>query len=98
MAATASQVEHTFTDVRGTVVGFRAPLHAQGMTVAGYHLHFLDDQRTVGGHVLVFDLVSGTVSLDLDTDFHVEMPTCAAFLAPDGDDVVAEIERAENSR
>jgi acetolactate decarboxylase len=96
---TKSQVEHTFSDVRGTVVGFRAPRYAQGMTVAGYHLHFIDDSRTVGGHVLDLGLESGTVTLDKDAELHVEMPTNADFLATimDSDDIAAEIEKSENS-
>jgi acetolactate decarboxylase len=95
---TKSQVEHTFSDVRGTVVGFRAPQYAQGMTVAGYHLHFIDDSRTVGGHVLDLELVSGRVTLDRDGDLHVEMPTSADFLDTDfsGGDIAAEIEKSEN--
>jgi alpha-acetolactate decarboxylase len=95
---TKTQVEHTFNDVSGTIVGFRAPQYAQGMTVAGYHLHFVDDQRTIGGHVLDFGLERGTVTLDQDADLHVEMPTSADFLETslDGGDVAADIERAEN--
>jgi acetolactate decarboxylase len=96
---TKTQVEHTFTDAAGTVVGFRAPAYAQGMTVAGYHLHFIDDSRTLGGHVLDFALTSGTVTLDQDADLHVEMPTSADFLETglDGGDIAAEIDRAENA-
>lgn len=96
---TKSQVEHTFSSLSGTVVGFRAPEYAQGMTVAGYHLHFIDDTRTVGGHVLNFGLDAGKVTLDRDADLHVEMPTSAAFLgaALDEGDVAAEIRRSESS-
>jgi acetolactate decarboxylase len=95
---TKTQVEHTFSDVRGTVVGFRAPQYAQGMTVAGYHLHFIDDSRTVGGHVLDLELVTGQVTLDRDGDLHVEMPTSTDFLDTDfsGGDIAAEIEKSEN--
>ena len=95
---TLSQVEHTFSGVRGTVVGFRAPLYAQGMTVAGYHLHFIDDSRSLGGHVLDFDLESGVVRLDQDADLHVEMPTSDDFLDTEltGEDMSSEIERSEN--
>jgi len=43
-------------DVTGTIVGFRAPSYAQGMTVAGHHLHFISSEHTQGGHVLDFTL------------------------------------------
>jgi len=96
---TRSQVERTFRNVRGTIVGFRAPQYAQGTTVAGYHLHFLDDSRTIGGHVLDFELESGRVTLDRDTDLHVQMPTGAQprDAGADDADIAAEIERSENS-
>ncbi|MEI6622089.1 MAG: acetolactate decarboxylase [Actinomycetes bacterium] len=96
--AAKGQAEMTFTDTSGTIVGFRAPQYAQGMTVAGYHLHFVDDDRKVGGHVLNFSIRSGTVRLDLETDLHVEMPTSPEFLDADldGDDVSDAIEQSEN--
>jgi acetolactate decarboxylase len=97
--ATKTQVERTLTDVTGTIVGFRAPAYAQGMTVAGYHLHFIDDSRTAGGHVLDFELTAGTITLDRDADLHVEMPTSADFLqtALGGADDTAEIEQSETA-
>lgn len=99
LEATGCQVENTFTDVVGTMVGFRAPMYAQGMTVAGYHLHFLDKDREHGGHVLDFTLQSGTVLIDQDTDVHLEMPTSPLFLGTHmgRKDVGDQIEGAENA-
>jgi acetolactate decarboxylase len=97
--ATRSQVQHTFIDVRGTVLGFRAPQSAGGLTVAGYHLHFVDDQRTLGGHVLDFELATGAVALDQDADLHIQLPAGRLLdTGPARDDIAGEIERAENSR
>jgi acetolactate decarboxylase len=97
---TKSQVERTFRAVRGTIVGFRAPQGAQGTTVAGYHLHFVDDSRTVGGHVLDFRLECGRITLDQDAELHVQMPADAGPAEQGEVDaaVAAEIERAENGR
>jgi acetolactate decarboxylase len=99
VAATSSQVERTYDDIAGTLVGFRAPAYAQGTTVAGYHLHFIADTRTMGGHVLDFELVSGVVAIDRDTDLHVEMPASRRDPTTGNTaDIAAEIVRAENSR
>ena len=38
--------ERTFTDTAGVLVGFRTPDYEQGISVAGYHLHFLNDGHT----------------------------------------------------
>ncbi len=96
-----TQVERELTDVSGTMIGFRAPASAQGRTVAGYHLHFVDDSRLRGGHVLDFELTSGKVLLDHDVDLHVELATGSGDAFADegsAEDIAAEIERAENVR
>ena len=36
----------------GTVVGFRFPDYAEGLEVSGYHLHFISEDRSRGGHLL----------------------------------------------
>ena len=98
-ATTRGQVEQLLSGVRGTLVGFRAPQYAQGTAVAGYHLHFIDVSRTVGGHVLDFALESGRITLDLDADLHVEMPTAVGLADEPADAAMdAEIEQAESGR
>ena len=46
--------QHVFEleDVEGTMLGFRFPAYVEGIEVAGYHLHFISDDRRRGGHVL----------------------------------------------
>lgn len=46
------QTTYEFTDIRGSLVGFRSPEFLQGVSVAGDHLHFISDERDRGGHVL----------------------------------------------
>jgi alpha-acetolactate decarboxylase len=46
------QASHSFEAVRGTVFGFRSPAYAQGLSVAGDHLHFITEDRLRGGHLL----------------------------------------------
>jgi acetolactate decarboxylase len=69
--------QHVFelTDVTGTMLGFRFPDYAEGIEVGGYHLHFIDDDRTRGGHVLD-SRCNGTlrVRLDSSSDLHIELP------------------------
>jgi acetolactate decarboxylase len=51
-AAAAHQPEFEFGPVEGTLVGFWSPQYTKTLNVPGYHLHFLDRQRTRGGHLL----------------------------------------------
>ena len=64
--------------VAGTMVGFHIPAALGGVAPAGYHLHFLSDDRSLGGHVLDFDLASGRIEVDLTPVFRVELPPPAA--------------------
>ncbi|KAL7952000.1 alpha-acetolactate decarboxylase [Trichoderma barbatum] len=48
----ARQTTYEFTNVRGSLIGFRSPEFLQGVSVAGDHLHFISDERDRGGHVL----------------------------------------------
>lgn len=58
----------------GTLVGFRFPDHGEGVEVAGFHLHFISADRTVGGHVLDCRTRAVTAKLDSSSDLHVELP------------------------
>lgn len=41
--------------IKGTCVGFRSPEFLQGISVAGVHMHFIDDEKKSGGHVLALE-------------------------------------------
>ena len=62
--AAKSQAVFEFHDVRGTLVGFRCPAWMKGVSVPGYHLHFLTADRSGGGHVL--DVAGEGLSASLD--------------------------------
>lgn len=61
-------------EVRGTMVGFCFPDALDGIEMQGAHLHFVDETRTRGGHVLSFTLSEGEAQLDAATAMHVELP------------------------
>jgi len=98
--ATEGQAEPVFTDVSGTLVGFRTPDFEQGISVAGYHLHFLDTDRTAGGHVLDFTLESGRVAVSGAAQLHLSLPTSGAFLDArlSGADIAEQIDKAEGPK
>lgn len=61
--------------VRGTLLGFRSPPFVKGVNVPGYHLHFLADDLSCGGHVLGFELERGVLEIDeTHAWMHVELP------------------------
>lgn len=68
--------QHVFElrEVEGSMLGFRFPTYAEGLEVAGYHLHFISADRTRGGHVLGSRSRGLRVRLDPSNDLHVELP------------------------
>ena len=79
-----------FHDVEGTMVGFRFPQYAQGIELAGYHLHFIDAERRRGGHVLTCRTGRVEVGIDHARDLHVELPPGIELGAPDAGAGTAE--------
>lgn len=78
----AHQTEWSITAATGTVVGFRFPDATAGVEVPGYHLHFISDDRSIGGHVLSLVLDHGTVAIDPCRDLHVELPSGVGLGVP----------------
>lgn len=70
------QPEHVAEEVWGTIVGFWTPEMFHGVSVAGYHLHFLSDDFSFGGHVMDYIISEGTVEVgpvdQLDQRFPVQ--------------------------
>jgi acetolactate decarboxylase len=79
--ATEGQAQTRFTDVTGTLAGFRLPDYDQGISVAGYHLHFLNDNRSQGGHALDFQISRGEVHICTLSELHLSLPRTPDFLA-----------------
>ncbi|WP_448851201.1 acetolactate decarboxylase [Corynebacterium sp. 335C] len=85
--ATGADASVDFRDVRGVIAGFRTPVYEKGIGVPGCHVHFLDDDRTGGGHVLDFTLRSGVIEICPGTDLQLHLPLTQEFsdadLAPE---------------
>ncbi len=98
--ATRGEPVLQFDDVAGSVTGFRTPLYEQGIGVPGGHVHFLDEHRERGGHVLDYRLRSGTIEVCVGTDLHLSLPLTAAFgnahLVPE--DLAEQVRETENHR
>ena len=61
---TKQQSISTHEGLKGTLVGFRSPKWVHGLSVSGYHWHFLSSDHKLGGHVLDCKIRSGTISYD----------------------------------
>jgi acetolactate decarboxylase len=70
----ADQKVFELAAVDGTIVGFRFPEYAEGIEVSGWHLHFISEDRSRGGHVLDSRASTLHIQLDPSGDLHVELP------------------------
>jgi len=59
---------------QGVLIGFRTPEYMQGVNVAGYHEHFITDQRESGGHVLDYQVLSGKLTFGTIEKLIVDFP------------------------
>ncbi len=89
LEAMADEHVFEFTDIEGTVVGFRLPDYARGVGAEGYHLHFISADREQGGHVLSARTSHVTVALDLSGELHVELPPGIELDASELDEATA---------
>ncbi|RHZ56256.1 acetolactate decarboxylase [Aspergillus thermomutatus] len=83
----------------GSLVGFWSPEYTAGLSVAGFHLHYLSDDRRAGGHVLDFRAHEASVSVAVVREYHIELPVTGEFRetgikVPE----LAEVEQAEGFR
>jgi alpha-acetolactate decarboxylase len=69
------QTTHTFSTMKGSIIGFRTPEYFQGISVAGDHMHLISSDRRFGGHLQSCQ-ASSDVTLSAATNYHfnVEFP------------------------
>lgn len=67
----AQQAVFEYSNVTGTLVGIWMPGMVGELGVPGMHMHFLSDDRAIGGHVLDCSLVKGRAALDETPVFEV---------------------------
>ncbi len=77
----ATQSIFDFDDTAGTLLGFRFPDLGLGIGIAGYHLHYINNDRTQGGHVLDCRLGPDPAKIAVDdlSDLYVETPPGVAI-------------------
>ncbi|MEN4911450.1 acetolactate decarboxylase [Erwinia amylovora] len=69
-----------FVQRNGVLIGFRTPQYMQGINVAGYHEHFITDNRQGGGHLLDYQLDHGTLTFGEISKLVIDLPGDSDFL------------------
>jgi acetolactate decarboxylase len=81
---------------KGTLVATFCPLYSMALTIPGFHYHFIDAQRAIGGHAFDFEIESATISLQPLHDFEISLTDSDAFNKISCDvDVMHELKKIE---
>ncbi|MDU4618566.1 MAG: acetolactate decarboxylase [Staphylococcus epidermidis] len=90
------QPEETRENIKGSIVGFFTPELFHGIGSAGFHIHFANDDRDFGGHILDFEVDDVTVEIQNFETFEQHFPVDAkSFTDADYKDIADEIREAE---
>ena len=74
-----TQKAFIFDNIRGSLVGVYFPDYMDGINMPGWHLHFLSEDRSKGGHVFDVSIGRGAVKVDKITRIEINLPKEAAF-------------------
>ena len=92
------QAEFHYRQVSGTLLGFRSPPWSRGISVPGWHLHFIASDRSGGGHVLDVRFAGSTAKIERSQQFLLCLPGDAQFaktdLAQDHQQELRQVEQA----
>lgn len=78
-ALSVTQKAFVFEDIKGTLVCVYYPDYMDGINAAGWHLHFLSDDKKYGGHVFDISLAQGDAAFCRITSVEIQIPDTSAF-------------------
>lgn len=78
-AVQTSQREYEYENVKGTVIALFCPKYAEQVNAAGWHMHFISEDFTKGGHIMAFQMSQGNVQMDQTNNFSMQLPQTAFF-------------------
>lgn len=99
LEASRKQAVFERRDVEGTLVGFRAPAWAGGITVPGPHFHFYSDDGRTAGHLLGCAIERGEIEGQACERFTMVLPRAGGGAHLDlATDRSRELEKVESDR
>ena len=95
-----TQKDFCFEQIYGTMVCVYYPDHMDGINAPGWHLHFVSEDRTLGGHVFDVSMKSGDCQLQKIDRIEIQLPREAAFdtysLKEASNDEIAKVEQGRS--
>lgn len=74
-----TQKAFQFENIKGTLVAVYFPDYMDGINAAGWHLHFVSDDRTKGGHVFEIKMRGGKALINKINSIELKLPDEPVF-------------------
>jgi acetolactate decarboxylase len=74
-----NQQDFCFENIKGSLVCIYFPDYMDGINAPGWHLHFVSEDRTCGGHVFDIDLQKGKATFSRISTVEIKFPATAEF-------------------
>lgn len=78
-ALSVTQKDFYFENLKGSLVCIYYPDYMDGINAAGWHFHFVSEDKCHGGHVFDLHLKEGNACLDKISMIDIRLPMDAAF-------------------
>ncbi len=74
-----TQKSFVFDNVKGVLICVYYPDYMDGINAPGWHLHFISDDKTMGGHVFEIKMKSGIAKMDKINNIELQLPSEPVF-------------------
>ena len=74
-----TQKAFQFENIKGTLVAVYFPDYMDGINASGWHLHFVSDDRTKGGHVFEIKMRGGKARINKINSIELKLPDEPVF-------------------
>jgi acetolactate decarboxylase len=99
LEASQVQPEFEYRNIKGTLVGFWSPQYAKTLNVPGYHFHFLSEDKTAGGHLLMCRGQDLNLKIQTGTQLRMVLPETRDFFGAGlRRDPTQDLEKAERDQ
>ncbi|MCP4088693.1 MAG: acetolactate decarboxylase [Gammaproteobacteria bacterium] len=93
------QPEFEYRSINGVMTGYWTPMFMESLTVPGYHLHFLSEDRDSGGHLLACTTDSINIAIQHLPRLEVGLPISLDYLTAEFTrDMSKELAEVEHER
>lgn len=80
---TPHQSVFEFNNVKGSIIAFYTPNYASTIQVPGFHMHFITEDKTSGGHILNFHFDNAQAEIQDLPEFDLKLPNTSDFANAD---------------